>query len=36
MAVRRISDLPNLDSVYENPPLSDCMLEVSYAPDPVN
>lgn len=36
MAVRRISDLPNLDVCYPQSELSDCLLEVSYAkPDDV-
>ena len=33
MAVRRVSDLPNLDAIYENSQLSDCLLEVSYTPN---
>jgi hypothetical protein len=31
MAVRRISDLPNLDSYYPDASLNDCLMEVSYA-----
>ena len=31
MAVRRVSDLPNLDTCYPASQLSDCLFEVSYA-----
>lgn len=31
MAVRRVSDLPNLDIVYPGAELSDCLFEVSYS-----
>ena len=32
MAVRRVSDLPELKSYYPDAQLSDCLLEVSYNP----
>lgn len=31
MAVRRVSDLPNLSAWYPNAQLSNCLMEVSYA-----
>lgn len=34
MAVRRVSDLPNLDVMHQNSQLSNCLIEVSYTPNP--